>query len=159
MYAYFFQRRVFAFLKKRDIAVCLKFSLVFPLLKRGVKSKVKVKFMSKENEDIELITNSDDIKIGISEVSTNVLQLLGEILTIIDASTIDDRHNKAIKDLIKDKFYKRNGKLTKSAIEQFGIDWDSYTRITDDITEEEIINMGVSEKEKMDMSHADSSHL
>lgn len=52
-------------------------------------------------------------------VSGNLSHLLGEVLTVIDAATEGDK-NKAIKDLIKDKFSKKHewfGELAWKEIE------------------------------------------
>ena len=41
-------------------------------------------------------------------ISTQLQFLLGEILTIVDASVVDSTQRKAVKDLVKSKFYSRN---------------------------------------------------
>ena len=55
-------------------------------------------------------TTEQDGMMYTSAVNAQLSYLLGEVLTIIDAS-IDGIKNKAVKDLIKDKFSKRQNYL------------------------------------------------
>jgi len=109
--------------------------------------------------EIESITNCNDIKIGISDVSESILQLLGEVLTIIDAAIGDKQQNKAVKDLIKSRFYSRNGNITKYAVEKAGIDWVEFTTPPESMTEEELLANAVTEEEMLKAAGADPSHI
>ena len=53
-------------------------------------------------------------------ISTQVKFLLGKVLTIIDASISDKAQNKAIKDLIKDRFYSQLDWIRKLATKDYG---------------------------------------
>lgn len=110
------------------------------------------------DEDTMLVTD-DKITVGLSTVTCQTLQLMGEVLTIIDASIFDKQQNKAVKDLIKSRFYSRNGKMTREAVEAAGIDWEEFTTPPENMTEKELIDSAVTEEEMLKAAGADPSHI
>jgi len=107
------------------------------------------------DEDTMLCQNTQS-QVELGEVCSQILQLMGEVLTIVDASIGDKQQNKAVKDLIKARFYARNGKITRETYDREGIDWEKATTPPDDFDPEKD---GVTEKEMVEMAGADSAHL
>src|SRR3972149_1400282 len=73
-----------------------------------VESKLKVmlkeKFSSEIYEPFMVIKNGDERAIRYDRILDDIRDLTGKILTIIDASIINEAQNKSIKDLIKKEF-------------------------------------------------------
>lgn len=113
------------------------------------------KSKSVSDEDT-MFCGDNSLQIRLGDVCSQVLQLMGEVLTIIDASIVEKQQNKSIKDLIKSRFYSRNGKITREIFERNEIDWEKATTPQYGIDPEKD---GVSEEEIMKMAGADSKHL
>jgi len=76
-----------------------------------------------KNNICEMDFNDDstrELRLSYEEVDSNITSLLGEILTIIDGGIIDKQQNKALKDLIKNKFYGQLEWIRKIAFRDYG---------------------------------------
>lgn len=107
------------------------------------------------NDSIGVVNKElPEVKFSVGATTENIFQLMGEILTIIDATYMNDKQNKAVKDLIKDKFYARVGMITDIAYTEAGYNMEELTTVDNDTVIET-----VEEKEFLSDMGVDPKHL